>query len=696
MRVLILFLLLSLGVRAQDSLEFTSPWEMLDHAYQNTSSSINGSTYLTNRTFDFSDEMIDSLFTPAFLENSTANKTSQLLNYLKWWNLSKTFDDDPIYADYFNKTQAYDYESTIDFPLVIMDIKANTVDNTVYNGLINSTNVNPYPAFTNYNTFQREFFYLGFLEDTIPTNRIRITLPVLNVISNKTRQVSFVQLSIGGLVFQLFPGGSIDLSSIVENYTMIQFETHFDDGSIQTSNHPIYAAQISEEKSAFSWYNYSEQFEERLIVGQDSGLDNPKIRFRIFYSCIDKKLHKPMVIFTGFGPHMWNSIPLGGLINWNQNWPKPYDQLLDQYNIGNQFEILREQGYDIVFAQVLPPNASINLNELVIQKVINTVNVLKTIDGCHEENIIMGFSAGALGARFALLHMEKDHLENNGPHHHSKLFISNDGENLGANVPLAYQHMLAWLKTNENSLQLKTRALYYIFHAPLAQELLAYYYIGTGTPASPNQGAHPSRTIYLNNQNANNHSLNTHLQGYPSFQRNISISNGSSTPDYGGFPNTTSHYPFPNEVGFYPMKQGSSANRKFEARYLMPGQADVFSYRIKPFLQPWQVVYKARTNNPRLLDDAPGGLFPFNDEGNSDKFISKLILKQWDAELWGNLDVDEARNFAFTPTLYTHDIRNYNIDANQGKLDYNTKAFRLNYINAYQAFLDDPTNSSNF
>ncbi len=681
------------GWGQNDTLNFKTPWELLDYSFQNTSFPINGSNFLTNRSFDIDEEPIDNAFDVNYLNNASATKTSRLMSLLKWWDLSKIFNDDNIYNAYFDQTQTYDYESFIDFPLVVLDVKVNTIDvPTLASWNVNASNNSAYPTVNASNTFQRDLFYLGFMEDSIPTNQIRLSLPYGNIVSNKSRQIAYVSFSVNGQLYNLYPGTTIDLSSIVSGLTDFQFTTHFNNGETVNTNETIFAYELSNEKSAFSWYNYSIQYEERLIVGQSSGLNNPKIKYHIFYACEDKKIHKPMIIFTGFGPYMWNELWFANLVNNNQNWPKPYDELLDQYNVGNQFEILREQGFDIIFAQVLPPNASINLNQEVIIKVINTVNNLKSIDGCNEENIIMGFSAGALSSKFALLKMEHQHLNNNGPHHYSKLFISNEGENLGANVPLAYQHMLSWLRLNEGWASLNTRALYYIFHAPLAQELLAYYYTETGTPDSPGQGSNTLRNQYLTTQSYYNHYL-TVSENYPSFLRKISISNGSSVPDY--TLSGVNHYPFPSPTGFLTMKQHNS-NRHWEASFLQSGQHDVFFYRRKPVAKPWKVEYAARTNNPRLLDNAPGALFPFNDQGNSDKFVPKLINEQWESELSGSIDVNEPRNFSFVPTLYCHDIKNFNIDANYGLLNYNFKQNGLNYITEQTAFANNPIDASNF
>lgn len=677
-----------------DTLVFENPWSLLDYAYQNTSYPINGSNFLTNRSFEIDEEPIDDLFDVNYLQNANATKTTRILSLLKWWDLSKNFNDDAIYNSYFDQTQTYDYESLIDIPLVAMDVKVNTINpetQSVWN--LNSSNNIAFPSVNSSNTFQRELFYLGFMEDSIPTNLIRISLPQINIFSNKTRQISYVSFIVNGQLFNLYPGTTVDLSTIVSGSTNFQFTTHFSNGDFINTNETIFAYETPNEKLAFSWYNYSEQLEERLIDGQNSGLDNPKIRYRIFYACEDRKIHKPFIIFTGFGPYMWRNLWFANLVNGNQNWPKPYDELLDQYNAGNQFEILREQGFDIIFAQVLPPNASINLNQEVAGKVINTINNLKYNDGCYEENIIMGFSAGALCARYALLKMEHDHLENNGPHPHSKLFLSNDGENLGANVPLAYQHMLAWLKAHESWSSLNTRALYYVFHAPLAKELLAYYYTATGTPDNPSQGPHDTRYLYLNALNSNNHALNP-VTGYPSFLRKVSISNGSSKATYSG--NNVDHYPFAPTLGFLTMKQ-HNLSRHWEAKFLQPGQNDVFFYRRKPFLKPWKIEYSATTNNPHLIDNAPGAAFPLDDNGNSDKFIAKLINGQWESEIsTGEIDTDEPRNYSFAPTLYTHDVRIFNIDLNGGKLNFNFKEAGLNYITEQTAIGNDPLTASNF
>lgn len=699
MKKLILFFSMFAGLQVWgqgDTMRFKSPWELLDYAYQNTTFPIHGSNFLTDRSYEIPDSTIDSMFLADWYFNANEKKTLQTLQFMTWWDRTKNFKSDSLYFHYFNETQICDYVNPVNIPITVVDLKVNSLNGGFKNAL-NNDNLDPYPTITDADCSLRNLFYVGFFEDRIPTNRINLSIPEANLISNRERQVLYIRISFNSQQYDLYPGNTIELSGFSYGTTHFHFETHFDDGTTVNSSQDVtmYNPIGPKEKDvfAFDWGNYSIQYESRYNDNAGSSIDNPKIRYHIFYACSDKKIHKPFIVFTGFGPYMWQGGLEADLINWNQNWPRPYEQSLDQYNIGYQLSRLRADGFDIIFAQIAPPNASIELNSEVAIKVINNVNALKALDGCYEENIVMGYSAGALCARYALLKMEYRHLNNNGPHPHSKLFISNDGENRGANVPLGIQHTLAWLQQNENSLQLNTVALYYIVTAPLAKQLLAYYYTATGNESSPAQGQDQMRTDFLANQHSYNHIFNTHIEDYPSFQRNISISNGSSTPQYNSN-GTVNHFPYPSEMGFVFLEQSGSV-RRWQMSYVRPGQYEVFKYRRKPFLQPWVIEYAARTNNPRLLDNAPGGFFPHNEEANSDKFITKMINKAWDQEIYFNPDINEPRNFCFTPTMYTHDIRNYDIDANGGKLDYNFKFNLLNFTNEIMAAYGTDS-SSNF
>lgn len=685
MKRLLLFFFMLVGVQAwgqNDTLVFENPRQLANYAFSASNWQTWNSTFLTNRTLLLNDSIIASMSSPVWQANASSKKSMQVLTLLDWWDMSNTIHRDSILDSYMEARFNFDGEELVDYPLVFADVRVNSVLPSLWNVYSQGTTQDAFPPLQQSDLFQRDIRYIGFLEDTVPTNLLRLTFPLENIFSNQTRSISMINVTVGGTTFTLLPGSTIDLSNVLNGNTSFDFSVQFDDGTLFETQQNLYITPRP--KSAFNLGTYSEQYEERLTVGASSGLNNPKIQYRIFYACADKKLRKPYIVFTGFGPHTDK-----GLINNNQGWPTDYFTLLNQFNVTNVFGELREKGFDIVFAQINPPNASTDLNTEVAIKVINAVNTRKNSDGYYEENIVTGYSAGALCARLALLKMEKRYLENNGKHPHTRLFISNDGENLGANVPLGLQHTFDYMMDYEyDAWNLKLYAINYIFNVPLAQELLYYFHTQTGSPSYPSQGWHPLRTSYLALQSTYNHSKNTHLQDYPSFQRNVSISNGSSIPEY--VSGSVDHYPYPSEMGHIFLKQNNSFKR-WEATFLKPGIHRVFYYEQKPLFKPWQVRYAAATINPLLLDNAPGGLFPFGE-----KPIVEQALVIFDGETPGEPNIRRGSQFSFTPTVFTHDVRNIGTQFAGGKLDYNFKVNKLMYDNENSASTNLPINASNF
>ncbi len=439
-----------------------------------------------------------------------------------------------------------------------------------------------------------------------------------------------------------------------------------------------------------------------------SSIYSPDLKYSTYYACSDNKLRKPFIMVAGWGPHADKSV-----INNNQNWPASLGQLANQFNQAGLIENLHDEGFDIILCQFFPPNAYVEKNAELLEKLINLVNTQKMQNESYQENIVMGFSAGSLATRLALQKMEYKHLNANGPHPHTKLYISNDGEHGGANVPLGLQHSVEYLWEYEynsfwvpnpniadwslidvNPFDLNTYALHYILNAPLSKQLLHYFHTETGSGSSPGQGQSSMRTSYLAKHTTYNHSKNSHRLGYPSFQRMISLSNGSSTPAYDFSNYSCDHFPYPNETGAIFFKQNGSlmgwVDRRFEASFLTHGIHRVFYYEYKQLFKPWKVECEAVTKDPVVLDNAPGGIIPIEDNP------LRNVNDEFQSELTSAPDIIKDHLFSFTPTVLTHDIKDLSSGLNNGYPDYNFKVRKLMYDNEIDANLNIPANASNY
>jgi PGAP1-like protein len=92
--------------------------------------------------------------------------------------------------------------------------------------------------------------------------------------------------------------------------------------------------------------------------------------------------------------------------------------------------------YDIVYLDWNNGTDYIQRNALLVEEAIRWINSQKILAGSTEPNVVIGQSMGGVVARYAL----KD-MENKGQNHQTRLFISHDAPQQGANVPQGYQHL---------------------------------------------------------------------------------------------------------------------------------------------------------------------------------------------------------------------------------------------------------------
>src|SRR5690554_3674026 len=82
-------------------------------------------------------------------------------------------------------------------------------------------------------------------------------------------------------------------------------------------------------------------------------------------------------------------------------------------------------------------------NAYALQEVIKWVNQQKANNGSTEPNVVLGQSMGGVISRYALVDMEENNLN-----HDTRLFISHDAPQQGANLPVSIQFMYRHL-TNQ-------------------------------------------------------------------------------------------------------------------------------------------------------------------------------------------------------------------------------------------------------
>ena len=207
--------------------------------------------------------------------------------------------------------------------------------------------------------------------------------------------------------------------------------------------------------------------------------------YGIWYRCNhDNTIHKPILIVSGFDPMDNNKIG-------NEDGEDSDNVYL--YNVANKdgfLDRLREMGYDIIIYRSAKSTKSIIPNAWnLVNFITEKVNAVKTSDN---ELIVIGTSMGGLVSRYALTSMEQP---SNTYNHKTKLFISMDSPQNGANVPLGFQYMAYYLdKDLMGAVSKLNDAIEKQLACKAAKQMLLYHYEATvGYTAK----CHSERTAYL-------------------------------------------------------------------------------------------------------------------------------------------------------------------------------------------------------
>jgi hypothetical protein len=279
----------------------------------------------------------------------------------------------------------------------------------------------------------------------------------------------------------------------------------------------------SRENNPFSLFNIVTTA-STLFTTENINNKPQRAKIKIFYGCenTEKKLKKPAIMVSGFNP-----------VN-IQGFPK----LVSKFNTNGYLTALHNRNYDVVIIRFNYGADRIENQALLTHKIIKYLNYKKMENGSFFENIISGYSSGAVVARMALKMMEKSYA--NSPiienHHHSKLLISYDGEHQGANIPLSAQHGAISIIENPQWYLPLTGILgildhYFLISSPAAKDFLMYHYTQTGNANNPSQGAHPffhQTHTKLNNEYFYN-SVDYNKPGNYPMLRNVGISDGAAT-----------------------------------------------------------------------------------------------------------------------------------------------------------------------
>lgn len=166
----------------------------------------------------------------------------------------------------------------------------------------------------------------------------------------------------------------------------------------------------------------------------------------IKYANPDHIIRKPLIVVEGYDPgHILKPEEKFGYTNITNFLDDATD------DIGSQLTPLLSgstQQYDIIYVDWRNGTDYLQRNAYLLETIIQWVNANKqAVGGVMQPNVVLGQSMGGVIARYAL----KD-MENNSINHQTRLYISDDAPQLGANVPQGYQH----LARHARSLYVKT------------------------------------------------------------------------------------------------------------------------------------------------------------------------------------------------------------------------------------------------
>lgn len=96
--------------------------------------------------------------------------------------------------------------------------------------------------------------------------------------------------------------------------------------------------------------------------------------------------------------------------------------------------------YDIIYVDWNNGVDYLQRNAFALEEVIKWVNIQKAAVSSTEKNVVLGQSMGGVISRYALADMEKT-----GVDHDTRLFVSHDAPQQGANIPVSVQYMVRHL-----------------------------------------------------------------------------------------------------------------------------------------------------------------------------------------------------------------------------------------------------------
>ncbi|WP_445716849.1 hypothetical protein [Flavobacterium sp.] len=406
-------------------------------------------------------------------------------------------------------------------------------------------------------------------------------------------------------------------------------------------------------------------------------------------------IRKPLIVAEGFD---------AGIILAPEriNGMNTYSQFrTESFNGGTELRSLiynSNKQYDIIYVDWDNGVDFLQKNAFALEAVIAWVNQQKALNGSTEQNVVLGQSMGGVIARYALADMEQ-----NGLNHDTRLFVSHDAPQQGANIPVSVQYMFRHV-TN----------LYNRYSSPYGTQVIDVPFLENSILDQPATKQMLMNWVnsFSNIDNTVSSGFYTELRGkglansggYPVNCRNIAVSNGAECGITQGFNagddllsyNLSGKLPFlqnllvplagflgytayqdPNilAIGFVGLLPGSSRyNVEFNAKSIPYGTGNqVYKGRISYTKKLFKIFGWAPTitvNITNVQKNQPAGVLPI-DHYAGGRYDTTLFTTG--ATLPAGIYIRDRFNFIPTPSA---------LDIGKGNVSLNDNDYKMAYVGA--------------
>ncbi len=228
-----------------------------------------------------------------------------------------------------------------------------------------------------------------------------------------------------------------------------------------------------------------------------NGCQAAQYQYAVYYGQGNTQLTKPILFLDGFD------------LNERRRVQDIYDEFLDPQGepAPTLADILRGQGYDLVIVDWQRSQDFIQRNAYAATDVLEWVN--SQLPPGNEIAAVIGSSMGGLVGRYALLYMEDQGLD-----HNTKLFVSYDSPQQGANIPIGFQ----WLIRDWKWYSPQADDFWKVITSPSARQML--FYNTQHEKSDPFRGALYDDFVAMGDGD----------EGYPSDDiRLVAVANGSGS-----------------------------------------------------------------------------------------------------------------------------------------------------------------------